>query len=527
MLPALPVVMTNPVFVKLLHYFERKYNKYAKRIPTNALISNLMGNYERAFGSYEQTGVPPETLSTHLGEPPSVQKALYFGIEKSLLLSKPWPIQWIVLKWQKLKQKLGIYGETQLIRDYKAAEICLTQMVEEAESSDQIHGIYKSHTTLLLREPRDPNEPREKFLKTEIDKSLLLSMKQVGDPKIENAKKKVLFNGKDLPAQYNTRKIAFDKMFKEKIGADFDEVRTILMAFNHERPFILREHMVINKISEQFGFSKEVVKRVVEGLVISKAKLLKGGAPVWKLTRQKNRITRKPIARMRLWDSYNYLGWSPVMLREILNHFSELMIYGELPDEWLIDDEIKTEAEKLSLEVSTWFENEFIRLMSERGFFGREIKKDKIIGNGNAVIKYPRGQIDFLGFNSDLQLLVVAECKLVKWSADAGDENGDYREFIRDYDKPHQKTHFDKLVSKYEWVCANLTGLMPALKKEYPEISYRNSIRVASLMITYHPMRISVFADIIPLRSIVRFIEDFDEKRDWPYNFGIKEIKLM
>ncbi len=279
--------------------------------------------------------------------------------------------------------------------------------------------------------------------------------------------------------------------------------------------------MVIDKISKQFGFSQETIRRVIDGLLLSKKKLKMSDTPLWKLTRQNNRITRRPILRMKLWDGQNYLGWSPVILKEILNHFSELMIFGELPKEWLKYKEVKRAMEKLSLEVSTWFENEFIRLMSERKFLGRGITNS--IGNGKVQVKNPRGQIDFLGFNPELNLLLVAECKLTKWSSDAGDANGDFREFIRDQENPTKKSHFDKLISKYEWVCENISSVMAALKKEYPQIVCGDSIRIASAIVTYHPMLISIFAEDLPLRSIVRFIEDFDTIGDWPYEFGIVE----
>jgi len=517
----------NPVFVALLNYFEKHFRRYARKVPVNTLMSMFMKKYEDAFGEYQRTGVLPTSLPNNYGSPATVQKALLFGLERSLLLNRPWPVAWILHKWRLLKEKMGMIDESRTAIDYEAAELCVTNMVEEAESSDQIHGIYKDHTTLTIRPPRREDEPREtyKFLQTELDPQLKELMKEYGDAKEENKKKKVLFKGRDLPSEYETRKKALDAIFKEHIGATFDEVRTILMSFDHERPWILREHQIVGQISKQFGFSKEVINRVIDGLLLSKKKL-RGDTPVWKLTRQKNRITRKPIMRIRLWDGYNYLGWSPVILREILNHFSELMIFGELPDEWLTDKTVRDASEKLSQDVSTWFENEFIRLMSERGFVGREIKKDKVIGRDDAQIKYPKGQIDFLGFNSDLKLLLVAECKLVKWSADAGDENGDFREFIRDYERPKEKTHFDKLISKYEWMCANAPRVMAALKKEYPEIDYGESIKVASVMVTYHPMRISVFAKDLPLRSIVRFLEDFDSVHKWPYDFGIKEIRI-
>jgi hypothetical protein len=467
-----PKIM-NPAFLALLGYFEKHFRRRARKVPVNLLISMFMKNYEDAFGEYQRTGVLPTSLPDNFGSPATVQKALLFGIERALLLNKPWPISWIVYQWRKLKEKCSLVDDSHTAIDYKAAEFCVTEMVEEAESSDQIHGIYKDHTTLTMRPPRRDDEPREayKYLKTELDPQLKEDMKDYGDAKEENRKKKILFNGKDLPSEYETRKSALNQIFKEKIGADFDEVRTILLAFNHERPFILREHQVIEQISKQFGFTEEVVRRVIDGLLLSKKKL-RGDTPVWKLTRQKNRITRRPILKMRLWDGYNYLGWSPVILREMLNHFSELMIYGELPDEWLTDKAVRDAAEKLSQDVSTWFENEFIRLMSERGFIGREIRKDKVIGRGDAQIKYTKGQIDFLGFNSELQLLLVAECKLVKWSADAGDENGDYREFIRDHERSNVKTHFDKLLSKYDWMCENVANVLPALKKKYPEIKH-------------------------------------------------------
>lgn len=519
-----PVVI-NSVFVKLLSYFEKKFHKYARRVPEELLVSNFMGNYEQAFGNMRRTGQQPQTLPDNFGSPPSVQTALLFGIESALLHSKPWWLQWVVHMWRLLKEKLGLLDEFRLAIDFKAAELCVTEMVEEAESSNQVYGIYKDHTTLTVRPPRQAGEPREKFMTSRIDEQLKQEMEElVGDPRAENAKKRELFNGRDVPSELETRRAAFDEAFRNELGADFEQIRTILLSFTHERPFILREKDVVKQISRQFDFEPRLVRRIIDGLLLTKRKLQASETPIWKIDRQNNRISRRPIVGLRLWDGHFYLGWSPVILDQMLNHFNELMIYRELPQEWM-KGEVKTELERLSGEVSDWFENEVIRLLSERGFTGRSVNRG--IGRGQSQISNPKGQIDFLGFNNELGVLLVAECKLVKWSGNAAAENGDYKDFIRNDEKPKKKTYADKLKMKYEWVCENASDVMHALASEYPNITYGEQIRIAHVMITYHPTRIAVFSKDFPLRSVVRFIEDFDAAQDWPYDFGQQPVTLQ
>ncbi len=218
--------LTPGVLRRNYKYYEKKFLKYAKRIPTNELAGYFMGQYEKSFGEYQRTGILPTKMADKLEDPPTVQKALLFGIERALLLSKPWPIQWLIYFGHKLMRKIGLYTDNHLVFNCVTAEVCVTEMVAESESSDQIHGIYRNNTTLSLKEPRGANMPREsyKFLKTEIDPILKKEMGEIGDPKVENSKKKILFNGRDLPSEYDTRKKAFDKAFQEKIGASFDEV---------------------------------------------------------------------------------------------------------------------------------------------------------------------------------------------------------------------------------------------------------------------------------------------------------------
>lgn len=494
----------NPVFNKLTEYYTAKFDECAKKLSTREIVQSLLWTHSKYFDTTPESQKLRQETDWDL---PSLHKATMIGIERALLIDKA---QSDVVGDEEIKLLVLVQGYANML-------------IGQYVSSDQIHGVFSDLMTVTIW-PEDDT----RMMKSKIKSEVITAMNDIDKPKEENERRKKIVTGKDEPQELDIRKSILNEPFKKTLGADFEQVRQIMLTFTGtSKPMFLRkESELITVLSQQSGLAESAVRKILDGFTLTKQKLetMRQSSDLlpWKITKEKMRIARKPLIGLD-FEGHYCLFWSPVMVRDLLNYFNGLLAFQEIPKEWQ-SEEMSAGMIALQKESSDWLEEEIGRLLAKRGFVGRNVKSS--IGKTPRQISLGE-QIDYLGYHSDFNLLLVCECKLVKWSSEPRDFYDDYCEFVKNINKPTKETYSGQLERKFIAVMKNPTGVVDALISEFPSVPKNTTrpLRVAKILLTYHPMRISVLMNDFPCKSIVRFIDELDASpRDWPYQNGVLSI---
>lgn len=249
----------------------------------------------------------------------------------------------------------------------------------------------------------------------------------------------------------------------------------------------------------RIGLSSVTVERILKGFTMYPENMRDEGRVVWN-PKQEHRALRRGFFSFP-HETGEHLAFSREMARESLIHLIHGACYKRLPAEWH-HPEIVPALEELSHAASRWFEVQVEGNLRSLGVIGSGRK-----GRINSQLEIPAdvGEIDFLGFEPRENLLVLAEAKMVNSGLEAKYWRDDVETFVTG-----RKSYSVKFRRKIEWVSANLPALRTAL-------NLPDTVRIASVMLTFYPCIASSFIDDFPCVSLTEFMLDYRQCEGWPY----------
>ncbi len=213
----------------------------------------------------------------------------------------------------------------------------------------------------------------------------------------------------------------------------------------------------------------------------------------------------------------SHIAFSKEMAQECLFQLIVNTVSKQFPAEW-ITPKIKTALETIANKNGTWFENYVAEKIKEIGYEGEVSLKRLYFDSTNHKIPDDVGEIDYLGYSKNENALLVLECKFVKPSYENNLFRDDLSEFVNS--KKAYKKKFDK---KKKWCKTNVDLISLFLKDKdiIDEIKSPKEIHFA--LITFYPNISHYFIKEYPCVSLTKFIMDYKEIGNWPYENG-KEI---
>ncbi len=214
--------------------------------------------------------------------------------------------------------------------------------------------------------------------------------------------------------------------------------------------------------------------------------------------------------------------FSPGMAEDAFTILIREAAFGQFPQEWR-SDQLTQELGRLGNAAGRWFERVVEHNCQQISFVGQR-SATHYIGSGEMRIRIPPdiGEIDFIGYSERERILLILECKLVRYSFEARYHRDDIYDFALS-----DQSHANKFRRKCAWVQNNLRQISAALNSLQP---LRNvhivPMRLARAIITLHPTMATCFIDDVPCVSLAELMLDYEAMENWPYEIGVSEINI-
>jgi hypothetical protein len=241
------------------------------------------------------------------------------------------------------------------------------------------------------------------------------------------------------------------------------------------------------------------------------------GREVWK-PKQEYRAFRRAFFEMP-HTTGTHLAFSRSMALESLNQLVRGVVFRQFPPEWR-SAEVDAAVVNLSQQAGKWFEGIVENRLRGIGIIGfKSIQKQ--IGQKNDVVKIPSevGEIDFLGYSQNENLLLIVECKMVQGGLEGKFFRDDIKEFVTS-----SKSYVKKYSRKVRWLRDNASAVTNALNSTRLYSAPVKPLAIATAVITYYPTIAQYFIDEYPCISLTNLILDYQEKGKWPYALGVYSI---
>lgn len=279
-------------------------------------------------------------------------------------------------------------------------------------------------------------------------------------------------------------------------------------------PFVHRAN-AIERFAEFLQFPPEAVERALEGFSISRIQMEREGRELWRPNRE-YRAYRRAFFEVP-HESGEHLIFSPAMAEEAFALFSRETVFGKFPAEWR-SETVNRGLGRLSNLTGRWFERVVEDNCRSIGFVGlRSI--DGGVGQGEQRIRIPEnvGEIDLVVYSELESLLLVIECKLVRYSF----EPRYFRDDIHDFALA-RRSHANKFRRKVQWVRDNSRMLCNALAST---VTLRGMgiapNRIAAAIVTLYPSMATCFIEDMPCVSVAEMMVDYQSLTRWPYELGV------
>ncbi|MDD5026849.1 MAG: hypothetical protein PHH13_05800 [Candidatus Peribacteraceae bacterium] len=439
------------------------------------------------------------------------------------------PSRMIALRF--IVERIVLLGETDddsiphEIKNFAAHRIftCAEELVDLYISSDQTHLAFPEHTRVTV----DLKTPPFLFLRLDaLDPDF---GQRVRDSQINNKEKlrmKELLGGLELVGDSDARRRHLDSTLQSIVGTDLDNIFHVLWEFcmpfplplpegqKYPIPFCVEEQL-LQDIAKKHRISREIVSKIVDAFLLTREKMETEKHEVY-ISKNKYRSFSRPLLRLPHTKGW-HITWSPEMAKESLDHFHNMLPFGQAPVEWM--PALEAPLSRLNNELSARFEDRYSELMGERNFVGARFKRR--IGKDTARIRIPDdiGEIDHLAYSAKFDLLVVTECKFVRWGSNPKDYYNDRWDFVK-----KKGSYVQQVTRKVEWVQKEFFAVFAAMKSVLPiPADAALPSRVAHCIVTYYPSPVSLFVHSCPCLSFARFFDALDAADDWPFETGVKQ----
>jgi len=281
-------------------------------------------------------------------------------------------------------------------------------------------------------------------------------------------------------------------------------------------PFVHRQN-AINQLASDLGVPADSVAAALDGFTLTKAKMENENRVVWR-PKQENRAYRRAFFEFP-HPSGPQLIWSKEMAIESRRKLVSEVVFKKIPREWESKG-VKRAVEQVSNAGGKWFESVCIANLGRLGFGGTKSYKNGI-GLGAVRLPIPRdvGELDCLGYSQGQELLLVAECKLVRSGSEPAFFRDDISKFVAS-----SSSYADQLRQKAEWVRNNCDAVCRAMESEKGNPAAIRPRRIAHVVTTFFPSIVTHMIQDFPCVSITELMTAHEAARAWPYRVGICDL---
>lgn len=305
--------------------------------------------------------------------------------------------------------------------------------------------------------------------------------------------------------------------YRDSVGVLADLIRRCRAAPDgFPIPFIHKAR-ALEQLAEFLHFPVNAIEQAVRGFSISRAQMESEQRELWKPNRE-YRAYRRAFFEVPHPTGEHFI-FSPAMAGEAFLIFSRETVFGQFPKEWR-SNALNSSLSRLSNLAGKWFERVVEDNCRAIGFVGRRSAKD-ILGERDARIEIPQdvGEIDLLVYSERENLLLILECKLIRYSF----EPRYFRDDIHDF-ALSRRSHSDKFRRKVRWAQDNLEALCNALASTEPLRGVRVAPnQVAAAIVTLYPTMATCFINDVPCVSIAELMIDYESMNRWPYELGVSK----
>jgi hypothetical protein len=306
--------------------------------------------------------------------------------------------------------------------------------------------------------------------------------------------------------------------YRDAVGVLADFIRVCRPApAGFPIPF-LHKTTAIDRLAEHLHFPPAAVARAFSGFSISSAQMESEQRELWKPNRE-YRAYRRGFFEVPD-PTGEHIIFSPAIAGEAFLILSREAVFGQFPQEWR-SKAVKASLSRLSNQAGKWFERVVEDNCRTLGFLGRRSTKDRL-GKRQVRIEIPQdvGEIDLIAYSQQESLLLILECKLVRYSF----EPRYFRDDIYDFTQT-RRAHAEKFRRKVGWVRDNLPALGIALASQEPLRGARVAPKqIATAIVTLYPTLATCFINDMPCVSISELMVDYGSMNRWPYELGVWQV---
>jgi len=387
------------------------------------------------------------------------------------------------------------------------ALLCVEMLVDMAEMSHRVHGVFPDHVIATIHPAGGPIdwEIRVTGRYAGYDVGLMHRIERDRQHRHE------FIVGPQFDIHTDSHTPFLDPAFESVHGWSYGRFISALHHIIdncHPAPngfptlFVERQKILAQFVDH--GEPVETVERVLAGFTVYPSKMREEGRVVWN-PKQEHRAYRRGFFEYP-HELGMHLAFSREMARESLIHLVNGACYKRLPEDWR-HPQIDTALECLSRRAGLWFEEVVTKNLHSLGIAGGRAK-DRVGPSAKAVvIPAEVGEIDFLGYSEKEHLLVLAEAKMVSTGVEAKYWRDDVATFVG-----RRGSYADKFRRKVGWAVAQRHALADAF-------GVASDVRIAPAMLTLYPCIAQIFIDDFKCVSLAEFMLDYRSTGKWPYEF--------
>lgn len=309
-----------------------------------------------------------------------------------------------------------------------------------------------------------------------------------------------------------------DEAFRTEFGATYGEFVYLLKeSIDGARPspkgfptlFIHREKL-ISQVSKVSKLPKSAIELAIDAFTVNPEVLKKEGRHLWN-PKQTSRALRRGFFLFP-HPTGVHLAFSRAMAMENMMHLINSVPYQKLPTEWTTRTTTKA-AKRLSNEAGEWFERQVCSNLTDLGYVGGSMKNH--VWHRGRSIPIPRevGQLDYLGFDPNQNLLVFVECKMSLTGLEARHWRDDLDRFVN-----REKSHREQTLRKATWVCKHRQEIGECF--EIP-----GDCQVAVALVTLYPCIADEVIEEFRCVSLAELMIDHQRAGEWPYGNFFRRIE--
>ncbi len=390
-------------------------------------------------------------------------------------------------------------------RPMDQALLCVEMLVDLAEMSHRVHGVFPEHSVATIHKFGGPIDWEVHVEGRYAGYDVTLMSRTERDRKHRHK----FIKGHQFDIHTDRHAEVLDPAFESCYGWSYARFISALYriidgcqpAPNGFPMLFIDRRKLIEQFSEH-GEPLAAVERMLRGFTISPQRMREEGRVVWN-PKQEHRAYRRGFLEFP-HETGLHLAFSREMARESLIQLVNGVCYKRLPEDWR-DPKIDAAIEVLSRRASLWFEDVVAKNLASLGITGGRVK-DRV-GQSPSAVAIPSevGEIDFLGYDARQHLLVLAEAKMVSTGLEAKYWRDDVATFVG-----RKGSYAERFRRKIAWARNQRHGVAAAM-------GLPNDIRIAPVMLTLYPCIAKLFIEDFPCVSLAEFMLDYRAKQNWPY----------